>query len=288
MIRLDSGHQMPYAIVEWKVGFVTLTKIVGIASSIIIGLLGYMFFYARQRNVIVHEIDDRQEGQDERQLNLFFISDIHNRRIDEKLLGKVQNGTEIDVVIIGGDLAEGGVPLSRIDENIKRLALLGPIYFVWGNNDREVGEQEIRAIITRHGGIILENENKVIPGHPTWGICGTDDPSSRNVDIASSLRSIDKYEQVILVTHTPSLFRKIETFYKPRLLLAGHTHGGQIRFGRFGLAEKGEFRDKGDSAKLISNGYGTSSLPLRFGAAPESHIISIRYTETVSKECNYN
>ncbi|MFC5588277.1 metallophosphoesterase [Sporosarcina soli] len=268
-------------------GFVTLTKIVGIASSILIGLLGFMFVYARQRNVIMHEIDDRQVSDDnEKQLNVFFISDIHHRKIDEKLLEKVRNGLAIDLVIIGGDLAERGVPLSKIDRNVRNLSLLGPIYYVWGNNDREVGEQEIRAILARHGGRILDNENTVIPGHPTWGICGTDDPSSQNVDIAAALRYIDKYERVIVVTHTPSLFRKIEPLYKPRLLLAGHTHGGQIRFGRFGIAEKGAFQDSGDSAKLISNGYGTSSLPLRFGAAPESHFISIRYSETVPKECN--
>lgn len=37
------------------------------------------------------------------------------------------------LVIIGGDLAEGGVPSARIEENIKRLVHFGvPIVFVWG------------------------------------------------------------------------------------------------------------------------------------------------------------
>lgn len=252
-----------------------------------VGLLSFMFFYARQRNVIVHEVSAGKDEQGEKQLNVFFISDIHRRKVDEKLLEKVRNGPGVDLVIIGGDLAEQGVPLSRIEKNVQNLSLLGPIFFVWGNNDREVGEQEIRAIIARHGGKVLDNESAPIPSHPDWGICGTDDPSSRNVDIDATFRYIDKYEHVIVVTHTPSMFRKIEPFDKARLLLAGHTHGGQIRFGRFGIEEIGSFRECMGSAKLISNGYGTSTVPLRLGAAPESHIISIRYTESVSKECNY-
>ena len=146
-------------------------------------LIGFMAVYARQRNVIHHELIDGKGGAGEKRLTVFFISDIHRRKIDDKLLRKVWGGPEIDIVIVGGDLAERGVPLSRIDRNVRNLALLGPIYFVWGNNDREVGEEAIRTIIDRHGGKILDNESATIPGHPDWGICGTDDPSSRKVDI---------------------------------------------------------------------------------------------------------
>ena len=49
------------------------------------------------------------------------------------------------LVIIGGDLAESGVPLQRIKENILKLKKLGPIFFVWGNNDHEVDRSTIRC-----------------------------------------------------------------------------------------------------------------------------------------------
>ena len=64
-------------------------------------------------------------------------------------------------------------------------------------------------------------------------------------------------------------------------MLAGHTHGGQIRIGKYGLQEKGSFRMKQGRAKLISNGYGTSTLPLRLGAAPECHVIEINYGKCI-------
>ncbi|MCD2496694.1 metallophosphoesterase, partial [Staphylococcus aureus] len=64
------------------------------------------------------------------------------------------------LVIIGGDLAEGGVPSARIEENIKRLVHFGvPIVFVWGNNDYEVRQHKLYSIFKAHGVITLRNES---------------------------------------------------------------------------------------------------------------------------------
>jgi uncharacterized protein len=262
---------------------ITVNKMIWSSVSLMIGFLTYMFVSAQRRNVIYHNMNVANDSQADKRLSVFFISDIHRRKIDEKLLAKVRSVHEVDIVIIGGDLAESGVPLKRIAKNIRKLAQLGPLFFVWGNNDREAGEKEIREIITCYGGKILDNESVVIPGHPQWGIGGTDDPSSRNVDIDSTLRYINQYENVILVTHTPSVFMKVEQLFQPRLMLAGHTHGGQIRFGKYGLQEKGACHLEKGRAKLVSNGYGTSTLPLRLGAEPECHVIVIDYKESVKK-----
>ncbi|MBE1554092.1 metallophosphoesterase [Sporosarcina limicola] len=256
---------------------ISLKKTLWLLALFLIGMLTFMFVSARGKHIIYHKMNVVNTDSPIKELSVFFISDIHRRKIDEKLVMKVKAGHEIDMVIIGGDLAEKGVPRSRIEKNIRNLARLGPVFYVWGNNDREVGEEVIREIITRHGGKILDNESAGVPSHPQWGICGTDDPSSRNVDIDSTLRYITKYEHVILITHTPSLFRKVEPYYQPRLMLAGHTHGGQIRIGKYGLTDKGAFRMEDGRAKLVSNGYGTSTVPLRLGAAPECHVITINY-----------
>jgi predicted MPP superfamily phosphohydrolase len=263
---------------------ITVNKMVWLALSMTIGFFSFMFLNSRQRNVTFHDMNVGEGNTIDKPLTVFFISDIHRRKIDEKLLAQIRGRHEIDVVIIGGDLAEKGVPLARISKNVSHLASLGPLFYIWGNNDREVGENEIRDIIKRYGGKILDNKTAVVPGHPDWGLCGTDDPSSGNVDIDSALRLIDQFKNVIFVTHTPSLFRKVEQVYHPRLMLAGHTHGGQIRLGKWGLQEKGVFSLENGRAKLVSNGYGTSTLPLRLGAAPECHVIAINYRESVLKE----
>ncbi len=55
---------------------------------------------------------------------------MHRRLIDEKLLREAA-GYKPDAVLLGGDLAEGGVPYARIEENIKRLTALAPVMYVW-------------------------------------------------------------------------------------------------------------------------------------------------------------
>lgn len=256
-----------------KIVLTSLACVTGIFASI----LAYMFFYANRKNVIHHSFSIRTDGSEGKELSVFFISDIHRRRIDTELLKKVKSHGPIDIVIIGGDLAEGGVPLSRINRNVERLSQLAPLFFIWGNNDREVGEMEIRNIIERHGGTMLENSDATIENHPLWGICGTDDPSSGNVNVEAALKNSGEYPYMIVATHTPSLFRKVEGICKPELMVAGHMHGGQIRLGKFALHPLGVFTEADGKARLISNGYGTSLVPLRFGAAPESHVITMKY-----------
>ncbi len=183
---------------------------VALVSGMCVGFIAYMYLFAKRKNVIHHSFSVQKNSQDCRELSIFFISDIHRRRIDGRLLKKVRSLGLIDIVLIGGDLAEGGVPLSTIDQNVERLSQLAPLFFIWGNNDREVGEEEIRKIIKKHGGIILDNSNASIDGHPLWGVCGTDDPSSGNVDVEAALRNAEEYTYLIVATHTPSLFRKVE------------------------------------------------------------------------------
>ena len=60
-----------------------------------------------------------------------------------------------DIVIIGGDLAEKGVPLSQISLNIQKLREIAPVYFVWGNNDYEIEYHELDALL-------IENNVKVL------------------------------------------------------------------------------------------------------------------------------
>ncbi|WP_172369418.1 metallophosphoesterase family protein [Sporosarcina jiandibaonis] len=237
-----------------------------------------MLTNAFRRNVVHHLVTIKTPNNKKTKLKVFFISDIHRRKINRKLIGKIDR--DIDLIIIGGDLAEKGVPLSRIASNIRSLSKLGQVYYVWGNNDREAGEQEIRNIMRRYRVIMLENNNIPIPGHESWGICGTDDPTSENVDIEKTLRNINDYEHILLICHQPRVLREIENRIPSNIatvMLAGHTHGGQIRIGKYGLLEKGSFQTNSKRTKLVSNGYGTTTVPMRLGAPSECHVLTIIY-----------
>ncbi|MBD7906976.1 metallophosphoesterase [Sporosarcina gallistercoris] len=241
-------------------------------------LLGGMLYSAHRTSLKTHRMKVKPSSTADEALTVFFISDVHRRKIPEKLLDKVRSQKKsVDLVIIGGDVAEKGVPLERVKTNVEKLATLGPVYYVWGNNDREIGEANVREIIASVGGTILDNISVRIPEHPDWIISGADDPSSGKTNLQNAVSFEEDYMYQLIAVHNPSLFDKIKQISKPDLLVGGHTHGGQIRFGPFGMQPRGNFKHDPSCARLISNGFGTTMVPLRFGAPPETHLITIQY-----------
>lgn len=237
------------------------------------GLLLYMFAYAKATKLKEHNLFLNVK-KEEQPLRLFFISDIHRRKVSVQLLDKI-NG-KLDAVIIGGDLAEKGVPLKRIEDNVKLLSTIGKIYYIWGNNDREVGEGHIKKIIESVGGKVLENSADILKiGKNRWMICAVDDTSSGNMNLDKAFSAIQSSDITTFITHSPFVFKKAKKHYQPHVMMAGHTHGGQIRIWRFGMFKKGRVTEEAGHYTLISNGYGTSMVPLRLGARPECHIVRI-------------
>ena len=70
-------------------------------------------------------------------------------RISDKIINQLQG--KVDIVIIGGDLTEKGVPFQQVKENILKLKKLGTVFFVWGNNDHEVNEPQLDAMLLHLG-----------------------------------------------------------------------------------------------------------------------------------------
>ena len=116
------------------------------------------------------------KGQEDEFL-LFFISDVHNRRISKAMIEQLE---AVEAVIIGGDFADRRVSLERIEQNIKVLKTLGPIYFVWGNNDREVGEERLLTLFAKYDVTVVNNEAVLLPNraNTTW-ISAINDTSTR-------------------------------------------------------------------------------------------------------------
>ncbi|WJY28613.1 MULTISPECIES: metallophosphoesterase [Sporosarcina] len=257
----------------WKIAF-------GVLSACAALVTASMLWSAKRVTVKKHAVEIDPDPDSE--LTVFFISDVHRRRVPGRLSEKVQQtGKSPDLVIIGGDFAEKGVPVRRVQQNAARLAEMGPVYYVWGNNDREIGEETMRSIIADVGGTILDNRTVPVASHPGWIISGADDPSSGNADLRKAVEFGGQYDFRIVVMHNPSSFGNLADMASPALLAGGHTHGGQIRVGPWGMQPKGTFRVDRRQAELISNGFGTSLVPLRFGAPPETHLITLRYKKGV-------
>lgn len=208
-----------------------------------------------------------------RPFNLLFIADVHRRIIKAESLN-----FPIDIIIIGGDLVERGVPLERVANNIKLLSAHAPVYFVWGNNDREVDETSLRKIFDYYGVIVMDDISVPLFGNDQLRLVGLDHFAYKPNGFENAFRDVKKQDTVIFVSHTPFDFWKVKAPYSADLLLAGHTHGGQIRIGPFGMFRKGAIEWKRNRVELISNGFGTTTLHLRLGAPAEFHLLTITHS----------
>lgn len=247
-----------------------IITIISILAVIAVGIVLYMWALAHQNNIREHTQTLQAEGED---IKLFFISDTHLRKINKKMLNAVG---KVDAVIIGGDFADKRTPIRTITHNLQLLQTLGPIYFIWGNNDREVGEEKLRALFKEYNVQIIANTAVAL--QPQLWLAAIDDTSTRNYSFVDALNLVPTEAKCIFVSHNPVVLDKIRAQYRGDILLAGHWHGGQIRLGKWAMRPNGSCVSTTEGMTLISNGYGTTLLPLRFGAKPECHIINIKFT----------
>ncbi len=250
---------------EWLIMFIGLPLL----------LVLYMWKEARENNIRTHHV---QAQGNEDCFTLFFISDVHNRLISQKMLASLPR---VDAVIIGGDFVDRRVPFSQMEENLSRLLTVGPVYFVWGNNDREVGEQALRELFAKYGVTVVENDAVLLPdrNNPTW-LSAINDTSRKDYSFSQALAKCKEDDVTIVVSHNPQVFNKAHAILQPALLMGGHLHGGQIRFGPFGIHPHGSFSIRKGTPTLISNGYGTTLVPLRLMAKPECHMIEVEVRPT--------
>jgi predicted MPP superfamily phosphohydrolase len=89
---------------------------------------------------------------------------------------------------------------------------------------------------------------------------------------------------VLLLTHSPAIFPQAHKAGVD-LTLAGHPHGGQVRFpliggiyvpdlGLFPQYDYGVFRE-GVSSLVVTGGLGESILPIRFNIPPEIVLVTL-------------
>ncbi|WP_257347752.1 metallophosphoesterase [Pseudalkalibacillus decolorationis] len=246
-----------------------------IISCVSITLLGYMWYEAH-RNTIHHlELEMDQFPYSFDGLSIFFISDIHTRTINKKLLEQIR--TSVDLVIIGGDLMESGVPLKRVKKNIDQLTQLAPTYFVWGNNDYETDFRQLDVLLRENGIQILDNTcAKFETADAVLYLIGVDDPTLERDRLDLALQDVDGKGYRILASHNPIIAEKVDEHHQIGIVLSGHTHGGQIRLFKWGLTERGGLKDNGNTKVFVSNGYGYTKLPFRLCAPSEAHVITFK------------
>ncbi|WP_409301428.1 metallophosphoesterase [Peribacillus sp. SCS-155] len=256
-----------------------------LAVIILSGLLfiGFMIRNAFLNRVIDHDLFFDEFPESFGTLTIFFISDIHKRSISDQIIQEAKG--KADLVVVGGDLTEKKVPLDRVEQNVLKLKQIGPVYFVWGNNDYEADYHMLDAILLKNGVKILDNTAVVFESGQgeKISLLGIDDLGLERDRLDLAVADADEESFRILISHNPAIIHKAGVNHEIPLILSGHTHGGQIRFFGIGPYSLGGIRKRQNSVQLVSNGYGTTTLPFRLGALPETHIITLKNSVLQSK-----
>jgi uncharacterized protein len=237
-------------------------------------LLMIMWKNAFRNHVNKHSFGLSHFPKERESLTIFFISDIH-RRVIHSLM--IKQAKEAEVVIIGGDLTERGVPLTRTRHNLRLLKKIGPVFFVWGNNDYEVGEQHLKQLLEEEGVMILDQDIYTYQSFTSTNIrlIGVNYFRTSRNQLEPLFQQLNPQDVNILISHHPRVIRQLKKADHIDLVLSGHTHGGQIRVFGLGYFEKGGVQTGPITTILTSNGYGTTGVPLRLGAPAEAHLIRL-------------
>lgn len=227
-------------------------------------------------------------------LRIAVIADIHAGApwIDDAKLRKICEmvaAVHPDLILSVGDLLMGQnflghevTPEHIADQLTCLKAPLGH-YAVLGNNDYAYGETRMRDALQAHDIKVIDNQVVRIAqkSHQFW-LAGFKDAAHWHRRALPIVDQIHDDAPIIGLTHEPVTFRTISP--RINLVIAGHTHGGQVRipfFGRPALTymhmndyEAGHYFRQTDL--FVSSGIGTNNLAVRLGVPPEISLLVLR------------
>ena len=223
-------------------------------------------------------------------VRLVLIADLHVQGPDmppERLVRIVSqvNALHPDVVVLAGDFATSNPYATRtysLDEAVEPLRALHSKlgeYAVLGNHDRS-DPDDARAALESVGINVLENDAVQLGPLAIAGV---------HRRLAPALRALRKLHGMkILVAHSPDPFSRLPATIP--LMLAGHTHCGQVVLPLVGALDTGSrfgsrylcglVRESGKTL-IVTAGLGTSRIPIRLGAPPDLWLITIGPPQSV-------
>ena len=206
------------------------------------------------------------------------------------------NASRPDIICILGDLLSNGPRGARSE----RPGFIGPeevalelstlrapvgVFGVLGNHDNWLNHERVAAALKDNGVRLLEDRAARLDtaAGPIW-LVGVSDYWTRSHDVNSALAGVGTdTSPIILFTHNPDLFPDVPS--RVSLTLAGHTHGGQVRFpfigapivpSQFGVRFAAGHIVEGGRHLFVATGIGTSILPVRFRVPPAISVVTVQ------------
>lgn len=224
-------------------------------------------------------------------LKVALISDIHVAGPDmpPKRLARIVeqiNALRPDIVLIAGDLVSEKRTATHIYTPEEIVAPLGKldaplgVVVAPGNHDHWFDWPGLEAELRKHGIAVLANDagrfGPLVVG-------GLDDAYTGRDDLPATLSAMDRLEGArILLSHSPDPFPNVPNSVP--LMLAGHTHSGQIAWPWGGapatMSDYGDRYycgrvDEAGKVLVVGAGLGTSLLPMRLFTQPQVWLVTL-------------
>ena len=267
------------------------------AIILLLGLLAFWGFLIEPRRLVTRQqtLSIKNWPQPLNGLRVAVLSDIHvdDWFVDTKRLRLIverTNQLQPEIVVILGDYMAGdGWVTSRVEPEIFAAVLrdlkapLG-VYSVLGNHDWWYDGERVRRALEQNGIKVLEDDAWEVNARGTslW-LVGLSDLWTRRPKIDDTISEVPEGQPMIALTHNPDIFPRLPE--RTPLLVAGHTHGGQVRFPFIGsVVQSSRLGDRYTRGHIFENnhhlfvttGIGTSIIPVRFGVPPEIVLLTLQ------------
>ena len=208
------------------------------------------------------------------------------------------NNEEPDMILFTGDLVNNQA--SEVEpylDTLRQLHASDGIYSIWGNHDYcEYGNNHSIGALKRNRRMLygyqeslgwhqLMNEHHVVShGMASIAVIGVENPGqppfTNRSNLKKAMKGLKPDMFKILLSHDPHHWRREVVGKKIQLTLAGHTHAGQLKIGkwtpaRMAFKEWGGAYRIGEQVLYVSSGIG-GSFPFRLGAWPELTVITLK------------
>lgn len=251
--------------------------------------------YDTMRDPVVERLTIESDAlpRDAAPVTIAFITDLHVAGPDmspqrlERIVAQV-NALKPDLIAIGGDLVSEKRTATHIYTAEEIAAPLGQlqaplgVVFVPGNHDHWFDWPGLSAELAKYPQItVLRNEARRFG---PLAVAGLDDDYSGLADIEATATAMRRLSGAqIWLSHSPDTFPSIPV--SADLVLAGHTHCGQIAYpwggapatmSQYGNRYACGVVEEHGKVLLTSAGLGTSLLPVRLFTQPEVWVVEVR------------
>lgn len=259
-------------------GKYSLLLAVKITSVILLITLFYSFYIEPYLIEITHH---KLKGDVKSPIKIIQLSDVHTRdnRVRESMILNKISTVNPDLIVVTGDTIADNGTFIQVKSFLKNLHAPLGVILIRGNWEHiRPGSEEIS--VYKSAGIKFLNNDSIMIRDDFW-VTGIDEVIFGQPDLKKAISNLPQSGFRLGLIHSPIFIEQINGVFD--LVLAGHTHGGQVRIpfiGPFfvppgsGKYVQGWY-EVNKSKLYVSRGLGNSLLDIRFNCLPEISVFEI-------------